>query len=132
MELPWVVVGSNELSCLFIDLVMKCVTSVSYAVLVNGYPSKVFNPSRGLRQGDPLSPFLFILCAQGFSSMLKRAERQGKMKGIKFGAEGPSLPHLLFALALCESSSCRYFQYGATSYLSSRAPLAVKVRTSID
>ncbi|KAF5478227.1 hypothetical protein F2P56_004806 [Juglans regia] len=62
----------------WIFLVMLCVTSVTYFVLVNGQPGKVINPSRGIRQGDPIFPYLLMLCAEGLSSLLESIERRGQ------------------------------------------------------
>jgi hypothetical protein len=52
-------------------LVMRCVTTVSFSVRVNGMFSDSFQLSRGIRQGNPISPYLFLMCAKGLSSMIK-------------------------------------------------------------
>jgi hypothetical protein len=67
----------------WINTIMKCVSTVSYRIKVNGVLTDSFQPERGLRQGDPLSPYLFLLCAEGFSALLKQAEENGSLKGIK-------------------------------------------------
>jgi hypothetical protein len=57
----------------------------------------VVKPGRGLRQGDPISPYLFLLCAEGFSSLLSQAEEEGGLHGIKLAPNAPRVNHLLFA-----------------------------------
>jgi len=81
----------------WITTVMRCVTNVKYVVRINGELSQAFIPSRGLRQGDPISPYLFLLCAEGLSCLIKEEERKGHLKGIKNGVSGPPISHLLFA-----------------------------------
>jgi hypothetical protein len=62
---------------------MKCVSWVTYRIEVNGMLTEPFSPERGLRQGDPLSPYLFLVCVEGFSALLRRAEDGGNLKGIR-------------------------------------------------
>lgn len=61
----------------WISLMMICIKTVSYIVLINGKPGRTFYPSRGIQQGDPLSPYLFLLCAEGRNALLSKAEREG-------------------------------------------------------
>jgi len=63
---------------------------------VNGDLSDIFVPRRGLRQGDPLSPYLFLLCAETFSALLKEGECDGSLAGVKICHSVPSISHLLF------------------------------------
>lgn len=56
-----------------------------------------FSPKRGLQQGDPLSPFSFLICSEGLSSLLRLGVKNGSLKGIKTSRNGPSISHLLFA-----------------------------------
>ena len=86
--------GFNEK---WINLMMVCVKSVTYSVLVNGEPCGMIKPTRGIRQGDPLSPFLFLLCTEGLNGMIKQAERRGDIHGFSLCRRGPKLTHLLFA-----------------------------------
>ncbi|KAA3476013.1 reverse transcriptase [Gossypium australe] len=81
----------------WIGTIMKCITSISYSMVINGYKGKKFWPSRGLRQGDPLSPFLFLMCGEGLSSLLRLAMNEGNLKGVKASRSGPKISHLLFA-----------------------------------
>lgn len=76
---------------------MKCVTTVKYQIKVNRGVMDVIIPQRGLRQGDPLSPYLFLICAEGFSALLNEAEANGRLKGIQICRQAPSVSHLLFA-----------------------------------
>jgi hypothetical protein len=66
----------------WIALIMTCVKSVSYSVLVNGVPYGKIWPSKGLRQGDPLSPYLFLIVAEGLSSLLTKAELDSRISGV--------------------------------------------------
>ena len=81
----------------WISLIMMCVTTVSYSVLINGEPKGKIIPSRELRQGDLISPYLFLLCAKGLLAMIKKEEREGNLKGIAVCRRAPRITHMLFA-----------------------------------
>ena len=81
----------------WITWIMRCITSVKYKVLMNGKPRGNIVPRRGIRQGDPLSPFIFILCTETLVSLLNHAENQEKIKRMLVMRECPSLSHLLFS-----------------------------------
>lgn len=75
----------------------QCLSSVSYSILLNGSPFGLISPTWGLRQGDPLSPFLFILGTEVLSRMFSRAERMRCIHGTKISRSTTPISHLLFA-----------------------------------
>ena len=87
---------------------MHCITSVSYSILVNGATYGNITPTRGLRQGDPISPYIFLLCADGFSSLIHDAARNHKISGVSICKGCPKITHLFFAddnLLFCKANS---------------------------
>uniref|UniRef100_A0A803PY78 Reverse transcriptase domain-containing protein n=1 Tax=Cannabis sativa TaxID=3483 RepID=A0A803PY78_CANSA len=105
----------------FVSNIMKCLTTATISFSVNGEVcGKVF-PTRGLRQGDPLSPYLFILCSEGLSALLHHSQCQGVLKGVAISRTAPSLTHLLFAddsLLFCMAtpSSCEALNLALHTY----------------
>ena len=81
----------------WIHWMSMCVESVDYFVLVNGTQVGPIVPGRGLRKGDPLSPYLFIICVEGLSSLICDAEARDILTGTKVCRQAPSVSHLLFA-----------------------------------
>lgn len=66
------------------------------SIRVNGVLSQSFRPSRGIRQGDPISPYLFLLCAEGLSCFLKNMGLMFLSRGVHVGVHAPWISHLLF------------------------------------
>ncbi|XP_052484514.1 uncharacterized protein LOC128039852 [Gossypium raimondii] len=81
----------------WIVLIMCCVCFVTYSVSLNGASGDWFTPSRGLRQGDPLSSYLFLICVEGFSLLIQEAKTKEMMMGAPIGREKFSVNHLFFA-----------------------------------
>ncbi|CAL5367336.1 unnamed protein product [Camellia sinensis] len=81
----------------WISWIKTCVSTPRVSILVNGSPTHEFSPQRGLRQGDPLSPFLFNLVAEGLNILLNRALNLGILHGVSVGVNGVLLSHLQFA-----------------------------------
>ena len=86
--------GFNEV---FSNWILSCLISVSFEVLVNGGKSESFKPSRGLRQGDPLSSYLFLLGRKILSRMLDHELRQKSISGIRTSRSGPIITHVMYA-----------------------------------
>ena len=81
----------------WVRFILSCVTSVSYSILVNGQPTSFFKPSRGLRQGDPLSPYLFLICTEGLAALIDDAASRKQIHGVKVCRSAPPITHLFFA-----------------------------------
>ncbi|XP_042950188.1 uncharacterized protein LOC122282297 [Carya illinoinensis] len=91
----------------WINLVQNCLKSVSYSIIVNGEPQQQFVPTRGIRQGDPLSPYIFIICAEALTALLNRAELCKDITSIPLGRGPITVNHLFFAddsLLFCQAN----------------------------
>lgn len=82
---------------MWIRWLMICVTSMHYNVLVNSESVGPIEPGRGLRQGDPLSPYLFILISEGLSTLIKGLVDRGEIHSDQICRGAPSVSHLVFA-----------------------------------
>jgi len=92
--------------------VKGCMVSSSMSVLINGSPTEEFKPSRGLRQGDPLAPFLILVVAEGLVGLVRQALGMNVLRGIKVGRNSIECCLLQFAddtLFMCEDSFSNIF-----------------------
>jgi hypothetical protein len=87
----------------FINLIQACISTSSLAILVNDEPTAYFHPQRGLRQGCPLSPYLFVLAINELSLRLQEALQNNNLTGVSLGPSAPPIHSLLSAndLILC-------------------------------
>lgn len=79
------------------ELIMACITSSSFRVLWNGERTEAFLPSRGIRQGDPISPYIFTLCMERLNHIIQDSIMEGSWNPIRLSRGGPPIYHLFFA-----------------------------------
>ena len=87
----------------------SCISTAKFSVLVNGVPVGFFPSSKGLRQGDPLSPYLFVMGMEVLSTLIRRAVEGGFLLGCRIrggGRQPVHISHLLFVddtIVFCET-----------------------------
>ena len=108
----------------WVNLVMKCISTVSYSILVNGEPKGEITLSRRIRQGDPLSPYLFLLSSEGLNRLIQGAVREDKIRGFSLCRNGPRISHLFFAddtLLFCRAKMGYHLELQDILYLYEQA-----------
>ena len=89
------------------SLMKQCISMDTYSLKINGVPSGSITPTRGLRLGDLLSPYLFLICVEGLSTLIKKSVENGVLHGVATCKSGPSISQLIFAndsLIFCRAS----------------------------
>ena len=81
----------------WVKRILDCISSVSFSFKLNGSIFGDLKPLRGLRQGDLVSPYLFLICAEAFSSLLSRAAELKEIHGVRVCRGAPVIFHLFFA-----------------------------------
>ncbi|KAK4270478.1 hypothetical protein QN277_023510 [Acacia crassicarpa] len=89
--------GVLNLPSSFIDVILSCVSTPTMQLLWNGERAGSFTPTRGVRQGDPLSPYLFVICMERLAHLIQESIGKGAWRPIKLCRNGPPLSHLFFA-----------------------------------
>ncbi|WKA01914.1 hypothetical protein VitviT2T_020163 [Vitis vinifera] len=116
----------------WINWIKWCCSTASFSLLINGSPSSFFRSSRGLRQGNPLSPYLFLLAMEALSQLLSRARNGNFISGFRVGgrgSEGLFVSHLLFAddtLIFCDADADQ-LQYLSWTFMWFEAISGLKV-----
>lgn len=95
-----------------ISIIMSCISTIGITILVNGSRTEFFEPSRGIRQDDPLSPYIFILCMECLSNTINNSIKMKYWKPVKIVRKGPALSHLFFVddlvlISKAELNSCK-------------------------
>ncbi|XP_059650088.1 uncharacterized protein LOC132295831 [Cornus florida] len=114
----------------------ECISTVPFSVVLNGECGDSFVPFRGLRQGDPLSPFLFLFCTEGLSMLFQEFEARKKIHGLQMAHGCPPISHLLFtddALLFCKvnNSEVRIIKFILDRYAALKGQLVNFAKSSI-
>ena len=91
----------------WVGCVLNCITTVTYSILINGEAHGRISPTRGLRQGDPLSSYLFLLCMEAFSALISDASNRNLLSGVSICRGCPRVIHLFFvddSLFFCKAN----------------------------
>ena len=80
----------------WIGQILECIRSVTYFVVINGEPKGNIIPTRGIRQEDPLSPYLFLLCLEGLNGLIERAFDRKHIEGFSLCKNSLKISHLFF------------------------------------
>ena len=96
MEFRKKIIEKMDFGASWVKLVMACISTVSYSILVNGEPKGEIKPTRGIRQGDPLSPYLFLLYSEGLNWLIQGVAREDKIRGFSLCRSRPQISHLFF------------------------------------
>ena len=98
---------------IWIKWIMECITSVSYSLLINNELTGFIKPSRGIRQGDPLSPYIFIMCMELLANnLIRESSEKNSGLGVKLYPKADCIPGLLFAddcliFGKADTATCR-------------------------
>jgi hypothetical protein len=119
-----------------VDKNMRCVILVSFSVLFNGKRLQEFKPTRGIRQGDPISPYLFLLCVEGLPCVLKGEGADCHINGVQISCSSPKVNHLLFAddcllFFKADASNAHVMQKSLTKYCEASGQKVNLVKSSI-
>lgn len=80
-----------------IKVIMQCISSAKLQILWNGEPTDSFTSTRGIRQGDPLSPYIYVICMERLSHLIENAVSNGAWKAVRASRGGPIFSNLAFA-----------------------------------